>query len=198
MYMASMRLKGVRRISGLDSTYFAHYDPAHAFNLLLSLRGGRPNAAFYGYISYPLPYIFEDDDPDNYLLEFSAFGVFGGKRVKAGLGITGNYKRREADFIRHDILTYEYEPRARDTWNADPEYYEYSLRRVYEYTLLVPALKVAGLLGEHVVLGLTFELRGTILPRFADSGDSWQPSIGFDVVYSLGALKGANVMDGTF
>jgi hypothetical protein len=185
---------------GYDTTdYQAVYDQSHALNMVFNIRGGKPNAAFFARFSWPLPYIFGDDQPDNYYLEYSAFGVFGGRRVKAGIGVAGMYKHREADYVSDGDSTYHYEKDGGD-WSSTNYYNEYAQRNTSEWYALVPAVKVAGLIGTHVVVNLCLELGGTILPRIGGHNDSdwWRPSLGFDVLYSIGKLKGASVMDGTF
>lgn len=201
MYMRYMVMKGTHLSQFADDTYRAYYDPAHAVNMTVSLRGGKPNAGFYGRISWPLPYIFGDDKPDSYFLEYSALGVFGGKRVKAGVGVSGMYKYREADYVRQGDTTYRYTEQSRDErmWGTTNPYYEYENSEYSEFMALIPVLRVAGLIASRIVVVFNLELGETIFPRsFGSDNDSWAPSIGFDLIYSLKKLQGADLMDGTF
>jgi len=109
-------------------------------------------------------------------------GVSGAKNTKVGIGHMGMIKAREAD----DSLII----------NGSQFYYDnYPSRESY---LVFPCLKIAQLIAEHVVLNLSLELGGTIIPRFGSEMDSWRPSIGVDILYSFGKLSGPNLMDGTF
>lgn len=204
MYMQWFRLEGSQSayFASTDD-YLAYYDPAHAFNISVSLRGGKPNTAFYGHISWPIPVVFSNGEPNNVFLEYSAFGVFGGQKIKAGLGVMGMYKSRDADYIRHGDSTFNYVDRHSDNdddWYDyyDEEYNNYSRNEYSQFYAALPCVKVAGLIANHVVLNLTLELGGTILPRIPPDEDMWAPYIGFDVVYSLGRLETVQVFDGTF
>jgi len=195
-YMQYFVLRGYEDGFYPDSLYYAQYDPAHGFNVCLNLRGGRPNAGFYGRISWPLPFIFEDHDPDNYFVEGSAMAAFGGKHVKGGVGVMGMYKRREADFVKMADTTYYYRDQG-----AESDYHEFDLNEAQEFMALLPFVRIAALIAGHVVVSFNLELGGTIFPRSPvdpDDADYWQPSMGLDIVYSIGKLKGADVMDGTF
>lgn len=199
LYMQEFALEG-RESSPyhIDRDYVADYDGANSFNGVISLRGGRPNGAFYGRFVWPLPYMLSDDEPDAYQLQYSGFGVFGGQRVKCGIGVMGLYKYREADRVHHEDSTYEYVPKDDGLLGDEDPYYDYSLRRTSEFMVSFPCLKLAILFGSHVVVNLDVELGGVIFPRemFGMDSDLWRPTVGGTIVYSFKPLRGVNVMDG--
>jgi len=195
-YMQYFALELTQHYSSWAETsgdYKAYFEPSHAFNMVFGIRGGKPHAGFIGRLSWPLPYVINDGEPDNIYLEYSAFGVFGGRRVKGGIGVSGMFATRGADYVVDGDSTYFYTDK--DEYSSYDNYFD---TQVGTFTALVPAAKVAGLITEHLVVNLTLELGGVIVPRPFEGEGWWQPSIGFDVVYSLEALKGANVLDGTF
>jgi hypothetical protein len=180
----------------LMEPYRVTYSTHHAFNLSLDLRGGRPNAGFYGRISWPLPLTIESGEPKNLFLEFSALAAFGGKRVKGGLGVMGWYKYRNADYVRQGDSTFEYGS-DRSYWHDDYyEDYEHIVTR--EYSVLLPVARVSTLWAKHLVVNVNVELGQLFIPRPDFDAEWWQPSVGFDIVYSFGELQGADLMDGTF
>jgi len=166
----------------MDTNYYHfEYDNNNFFDVVCSIRGGKTRAGFYGMIAFPLAITLNKGRTD-FLLEYSVFGVFGAKNTKVGIGHMGMIKAREAD----DSLII----------NGSQFYYDnYPSRESY---LVFPCLKIAQLIAEHVVLNLSLELGGTIIPRFGSEMDSWRPSIGVDILYSFGKLSGPNLMDGTF
>ncbi len=204
MYLQRFALSGETATAYYPYTiqlYRSVYEAHHGFNLVLNLRGGRPNAAFYGRLVWPLPFTIDNEEPDNIFLEYSALAAFGGKRVKAGIGFMGMYKRREADYVRQGDSTYNY---TNDHWDpygytGSMTYEDFRLTSTSEYMILLPVLRIAGLIAGHVVVSVNLELGGTILPRPPiDDDELWTPHLGFDIVYSFGRLESADLMDGTF
>lgn len=194
MYMHDFSLEGQGYTYPSRSPDVAFYDVGHSLNITVNIRGGKPTGGFYGRLSWPLPYIFEDDNPNDLFVDYSAFGVFGGTRLKGGLGLRGMYKYREADYVRTNDSTYTYS-------NSRSSYYhDHNLSSTSEFFTMLPCLRFAVLWGGHLVTTVNLELAGTLLPRGApdEDDDLWAPSIGVDLVYSFGALEAVSVMDGTF
>ena len=192
-YMYMQRYTG-RTMVTADTSYTFKYDPVNAFNLILSLRGGRTHAGFYGLFSFPMAFTI-DRDKLNYLIEFCAGGVFGVKKTKFGIGTSGIFKRRFADNVIIDAGDSVYTVKIdNDFWDGD---YFRDDHSVTEYFWLLPHLKVAQLFGDYFVASLTLDLGGIIIPR-PQSKESWKPSLGCDFIFSFGKLDGPNLYDGTF
>ncbi len=170
-----------------SSTYIYEHDAFHSFNFVFGVRGGRPNGAFYGNISFPLAITLEESR-GNYIFAYNVFGVFGARNTKVGIGHMATFKRRETDKLKIDGITQEVSNSGESGLN---------LSNPTEFHYLFPCLKVAHLFAEKIVVCGILELGGLIIPRFGNY-DWWKPSLGFDFVYSFGKLDGANVMDGTF
>jgi hypothetical protein len=175
----------------------AYFDGSSMTNLAISLRGGKPSAAFYGRFSWPLPFILYDDNPDNYFIEFSALGVFGSNRFKAGIGLNGFIKQREANYLVVNGVRYNfYEDEYSDDYRHPTQGYEsnYELTEIEEFMILAPTFRGAFLINEKLVLGIQLELAGTIFPLKRD----YKPMGGIDLTYSLGTLKAPVILDGKF
>ncbi len=194
MYMHDFAIEGQQYTYPPTDPDLAFYDVGHSVNITVNLRGGKPTAGFLARLSWPLPYVFEDDQPNHFFLEYSALGVFGGDRVKGGLGLRGMYKYREADSIRTSGTTYRYSD------DRNTMYRGHELHSVSEFYTMLPCVRFAVLWGGHLVTTVNLELAGTILPRGSPETDDdlWAPSIGLDLVYSFGALEAVSVMDGSF
>jgi hypothetical protein len=184
-------------------TYTARYKDDQALSLTCNLRAGKPNGGFLVRASWPLPYMLSDNEPDNFLLEYSALGVFGGRHIKAGIGVQGLWKHREAAKILYRDTSYTFvnDQTTTDTYDYryGAGYEDFRYRSTDEVFALIPCLKLAGLIADHLVVGCTIELGGTVFPRFWDpNGKWWKPYLGLDIVYSFGKLDGPDVMDGAF
>lgn len=204
-----------------DYTYYKiktteKYDNKNTFNATIGFRAGKAMRGFYGRFSWPLAFSASEDEPINIFFEYSAFGVFGWKKNKMGIGLIGMNKIREPD--PESIIT----SGKKDTVSHD-EFMDHFLRdknRTNEFYLIFPALRYARLIGERVVLNFTLELGGTILPRFlnpdffgyeenqyedfdtdedpTEERDWWKPSLGLQIVYSFAPLSGPHMFDGSF
>lgn len=192
------------------------YDNKNALNATVGFRAGKAMRGFYGRFSWPLAFSASEDEPLNIFFEYNAFGVFGWKKNKIGIGLVGMNKIREpdpesittsgtADTVLHDEFTNHF---LRDE------------NRTNEICLMFPVVRYARLIGERVVLNITFELGGTILPRFlspdffgyeenqyenynyntdrTEERDWWKPSLGLQIVYSFAPLSGPHMFDGSF
>lgn len=144
----------------------------YAFNWVVTLRGGRPNAGFLGRISWPMPINQSSQNLENAFFEYSALGVFGGSAFKGGLGLQGMIKNR----------------------NMTAGFGNVSLEDSY---ILAPCGKFAVLLGKQSVLCASLDLGSILLPR-PDNGSWWAPNVQIDYTFSLKALTGPSVLDGTF
>ena len=192
-YMYMQKYTGRTKISSY-TTYTFKYDPFNAFNVVVSLRGGRTMAGFHGMISFPMAFTIDRDNM-NYAIEYCIGGVFGAKKTKVGIGSSGMFKRRYADKVTindgDSVFTVEID---NNIWND--EYYRGD-HRVREFYCLLPHIKVAHLFGDNIVASLTLDLGGIIIPR-PESKESWKPSIGCDFIFSFGKLDGPNLYDGAF
>jgi len=197
------------RYSG-DALY-AEYGDWVSVNLQLDIRGGRPMGGFFGHISWPLPFYLSDDNPRNYIIEYSAYGVFGRNKVKCGFGMEGAFKRRDADAVvlKPTGQRYEYETDEYDTWNNTPysastsyDDFDDEMTTLSEFYFLLPSMKLAVLFGNHIVACFNLELGGTILPRsmfpFVPIDSKWSPMVGLDIVFSLGKLTHPTLYSGRF
>lgn len=178
------------------------YEQSHATEVVFGIRGGTPTGAFYGRFVWPFPYIFYDEEPDNFFLEYSALGVFGGRRWKMGIGISGFFKRRDAAYVLAGGKKYEYYDQddyyIYGSSGSSHDYYDYSNTEHREMFVLIPGSRTAFLITDHLVANVTVELGGTIIPRFPDGDDWWKPYVGLGVTYSLGKLDSPVALDGMF
>lgn len=192
-YMYMQRYTG-RTLVQYDASYTFKYDPFNAFNLVVSIRGGRSKAGFHGMVSFPLAFTIDRDNM-NFLIEYCAGGVFGVKKTKFGIGSSGMFKRRYADKVTIDDGDTVYTENVdNDIWGDD---YNRSDHLAREFFCLLPHIKFAQLFGDYFVASLTLDLGGIIIPR-PQSKESWKPSIGCDFIFSFGKLDGPNLYDGTF
>lgn len=181
------------------------YPSASGFNVTMGIRGGKPNAGFVGRVSWPLGFTIQGKDEKNFLLDYSAFGVFPlGKRFKMGFGFNGAFIRREmdADSVR-TIRTFTI-PDAGS--NPGTGFEEHSTN---QFCSMVPVMRFSGLISETLIAGIGLELGGLIFPRtslegsfVSSDGDNganwWKPSISASLTFGFGKLKGPHVYEGTF
>ncbi len=181
------------------------YPVAHGFNATLGIRGGKPHGGFIGRISWPLGFTVQGKSEQNYLFDYSAFGVFSaGPRYKIGFGLRGAFIRREMDpdsaiYVDSTFLS-SVNPL------VNPAYDRYSTN---QFCSMVPTMKLAALIGKDLVASFGIELGGLIFPRteieaafVTDNYESdpnwWKPSISGSITFGLGPLKGPHVYDGVF
>jgi len=175
----------------------ATYETSHAMHMTLGIRGGKPTAGFLGRFTWPLPYIMYDSNPDNYILEWSAMGVFGNEKFRGGIGIWGFFKNREADYIiERNGTRHNYPGNSSDDYYFDnDEYYQFDeLTTITEQYVLIPGFRGAFLVTPQIVVGFHFELGGTIFPFES----TYNPLADLDMTFGFGKLPAPVIFDGKF
>ena len=166
-----------------------NFDDFNLFSWVLGIRAGTPNHGFRGRICYPMPFVLNyGKSEQNTFVEYSAFGMFGSDKVKAGVGMQGVYKRRFSDGITTNTnYTYDY--------NYNYGYYKES---VQEFYFMAPSGKISFLAGTHSVITLGLDFMGLMTPDIFNGGDGWTPSVYVGYTFSLGPLKRVDSFDGKF
>ena len=165
-----------------DSRDSVHkYSDTFLYNILLSIRAGRPYAGFRARVAWPLPFAINVNKPQNYFLEYSAYGFFGSPAYKIGFGVNGFLKTWGHTFLQEDSY-YMYDE------NPNPP-------ESREFQAVVPGTKIAFLIRKHNVLTISADLGGIIIPRF---GANWDPELGLSYVFSFGELRDPSSLDGKF
>ena len=131
------------------------FDEFNLFSWVLGIRAGSPNHGFRGRICYPMPFVLTyGKSEQNTFVEYSAIGMFGGDKVKAGVGIQGVYKRRYSEG-ESQTSSYIY------SYDYSSTYYKQS---VQEFYFMAPSAKVSFLAGTHSVVTLGLDLMGLMTP----------------------------------
>jgi len=174
---AYMYFRDFKRINE-DNGRLYNYESHSRLNWVMGIRGGKPNRGFRGRISYPMT--FSEDEI--LFIDYSAFGMFGNNRVKAGIGMQGSVKTRTSE--------------DRDT----SSYYSYSTDtdEVEEYYFAAPCVKIAFLAGSHSVISLGIDFMGLIIPDVFDEDKDWTPNVFLGYTFSIGSIKTVETFDGRF
>ena len=169
------------------------FDDFNLFSWVLGIRAGTPNHGFRGRICYPMPFVLNyGKSEQNTFVEYSAFGMFGSDKVKAGVGIQGVYKRRFSDgSSAPSNYTYDY------SYNYNYNYGDYK-ESVQEFYFMAPSGKVSFLAGTHSVVTLGLDFMGLMIPDVFNRDDGWTPSVYVGYTLSLEPLKRVDSFDGKF
>jgi hypothetical protein len=175
-------------ISNYTSKQYNTYDfkTSHRANWVFGIRAGKPNKGFRGRISYPLTF----GEETNIFVEYSAFGMFGGSRVKGGIGLQGAAKRRVGKLSSTYSISqspYYSSSSYTDTTKTENEYY-----------FMGPAGKIAFLVGQHSSVTIGLDFMGIFIPDVFNLKDEWTPNILLGYTFSFGKLTNPETYDGKF
>jgi len=145
----------------------------NAYNWVLGIRAGRHHKGFRFRISYPMPFVEDYVDMDNYFMEINAFGMYGTEKFKAGAGASAFYKKRSSENNSGKKIISE------------------------DYFVLAPCGKVSFMVANQSVISIGLDLTGIFLPS-SETGIFWSPNLMLSYVFSFGDLKNPETFDGRF
>jgi len=186
-YMYLDNFQKIDTISNYTSKQVNTYDfkTSHRANWVFGIRAGKPNKGFRGRISYPLTF----GEETNVFVEYSAFGMFGGSRVKGGIGLQGAAKKRVGN------LSSTYSISQSSYYSS---IYTDSTRTESEYYFMGPAGKIAFLIGQHSSVTIGLDFMGIFIPDIFNLKDEWTPNILLGYTFSFGKLTNPETYDGKF
>lgn len=175
-------------VSNYSSRQINTYDfkTSHRVNWVFGIRAGKPNKGFRGRISYPLTF----GEESNLFVEYSAYGMFGGSRVKGGIGLQGAAKRRVGKLSGTSILS--------QTSYYSSNNYADSTRNETEYYFMGPAGRIAFLIGQHSSVTIGLDFMGIFIPDIFNKDDEWTPNVLLGYTLSFGKLTSPESYDGKF
>ena len=174
---AYMFMEGfTKNINGL----YYNFDDFNLYSWVLGIRAGSPNHGFRGRICYPMPFALSyGESEQNTFVEYSAVGMFGNDKVKAGVGVQGVYKRRYSEGeSRNSMYIY-----SQDYTNKK---YKQSIKEFY---LMAPSVKVSFLAGIHSVVTLGLDVMGLMTPDVFNNDDGWTPSVYVGYTLSFATIE---------
>lgn len=157
---------------------------SHRVNWVFGIRAGKPNKGFRGRISYPLTF----GEESNLFVEYSAYGMFGGSRVKGGIGLQGAAKRRVGKLSTSSTLS-------QSSYYSS---YTDSTRNETEYYFMGPAGKIAFLVGQHSSITIGLDFMGIFIPDIFNKDGEWTPNILLGYTFSFGKFTSPESYDGKF
>lgn len=185
MYLDNFQKKDTITNSSSEQYNIYDFKPSHRANWVFGIRAGKPNRGFRGRISYPLTFGKES----NVFVEYSAFGMFGGSRVKGGIGLQGAAKRRVGKLSSTLI-------ESQSTYYSKS--YIDSTKNETEYYFMGPAGKIAFLIGQHSSVTVGLDFMGIFVPDIFNYEDEWTPNVLLGYTFSFGKLTSPETYDGKF
>lgn len=173
-----------------NATQFNTYNfkTSHIVNWVFGIRAGKHNKGFKGRISYP----FFWGDEKNLFIEYSAIGMFGGSRIKGGMGILGAVKKRVGKFSSMTMFSESQSSYFSSRYPAD------STNKLREYYFMGPSGRVAFLAGQHSSVTIGLDFMGILVPDILNTKDRWTPNILLGYTFSFGKLTNPETYDGKF
>ncbi len=175
-------------VAKYNATQYNTYDfkTSHRANWVFGIRAGKPNKGFKGRISYPLTF----GEETNVFVEYSAFGMFGGSRIKGGVGLQGAAKRRVGKLSS----TYS----VSQSSNYSSNYSTDTTKTLSEYYFMGPSGRLAFLAGQHSSVTIGVDFMGIFIPDVFNKKDEWTPNILLGYTFSFGKLTNPETYDGKF
>jgi hypothetical protein len=179
----------MRQFQEVSNSSIYNFKSDNIWNWIIGIRAGKANRGFRGRISYPMPFAYDynGSSNQNVFFEYSAFGMFGGEKIKGGIGVQGAFKRRTSENSRLDS-TYSYY-----SYNS----YMYTSSKE-EFYAMVPCAKISFLAGSHNVVTAGIDLMGLFAPNVSGENNAWSPNVSIGYTFSFAPLKRVDSFDGKF